>query len=163
MGASCTWVSFFRRTLSQWPRSPWRRDGSNQALGQPSLLRRQHAASPGRKPASSQPACWRVCRTLQSSLKAVNVHNVALETASLSLLHHTLTPHEDTLALQAQRGSSVPPVWVWRFSPSLKHLSEKQSGRLSWFCRLFCPWGTRLIKLCLLFSHPTLPPVHAIH
>lgn len=66
------------------------------------------------------------------------------------------------LALQAQGGSSVPPAWVWRFSPSLKHPPEKQSRRLGWFCRLFCPWGTRLIILRLLFSHPTLPPARAI-
>lgn len=147
-------ASFLRRTLPHRPRSPRRRDGSNQAQGQPSLLTRQLAAPPGRKPASSQPACWRVCHTLQSSLAAGNVHRVALGTASLARLHHRLTPHGDTLALQARGGSSVPSPWVWRFSPSLQHPPEKQSGRLCWFCRMFCPWGTQLIKLCLLFSHP---------
>lgn len=62
--------------------------------------------------------------------------------------------------------SPVPPVWVWRFSPSFQHPPEKKNSRRpSWFCRLFHSWGTQLDELHLLFSHPTWgsPPSHTSH
>lgn len=132
-------------------------DGSNEASGQPSLLRRQLAASPGRKPAPSYPVCWHVCHTIQSSLATVNMHT---GTASLTDLHYRLTPQGDSLGWLLRHGEV--PLYHLCGSGDIPYpsntLLRNNPGDSSGFADCFALEGHSLVNWAPLLPHHLAAP-----